>query len=272
MNPTQAAAGERRGDLLKDGAIVITGAGAGIGRATAYACAAEGAAVVVGDINLASAQETVETLVQAGGRALACEGDVADPAHHEALARTCVAEWGRLTGWVNNAALSGGGALGELDDDAWQQIQAVSLGGVFAGCRSALAQMGPAGGGAIVNVSSTAGMGAEPGLAAYGAAKAGVISLTRSAAVEYAAAGVRVNCVAPGPIDTPGLRGWVEEFPGGRAAFEAQIPQARLGRPEEIAQTIVFLLSPRASYVNGAVLVADGGIHARLASPRPHPS
>ncbi len=255
--------------LLAGGAVVITGAGSGIGQATARVCAREGAALVVGDLDAARAREAAEGIVLDGGRAIPITGDVADPATHAALADACLAEFGALTGWVNNAAFAGGAALVDTDDEAWQRVQAVTLGGPFQGCRSAIAAMRARGGGAIVNIASGAGLGAEPGLSAYGAAKAGVIALTRSAAVEYAAEGIRVNCLAPGPIDTPGLAGWVEAFPGGRAGFEAQIPQRRLGRPEEMAETIAFLLSDRASYINGAVLVADGGIHARLASPRP---
>ncbi|MDG2335556.1 MAG: SDR family oxidoreductase [Myxococcota bacterium] len=256
--------------ILAGGAVVITGAGSGIGQATARVCAREGAALVVGDLDAARAAETAQGIARAGGRAVPIAGDVADSATHAALAEACLAEFGTLSGWVNNAAFAGGSALVDTDDEAWQRVQAVTLGGTFQGCRRAIAAM--PGGGAIVNIASGAGLGAEPGLSAYGAAKAGVIALTRSAAVEYAAQGVRVNCLAPGPIDTPGLAGWVDAFPGGRAGFEAQIPQRRLGRPEEMAETIAFLLSSRASYINGAVLVADGGIHARLASPRPDPS
>ena len=257
--------------LLAGEVVVITGAGAGIGRATAYACAAEGACVVVGDIEAEAAGATVETILAEGGRATAVEGDVADPQTHRNLAQASQGTFGGLSGWVNNAADAGSGTLTETDDATWQRIQSVTLGGVFLGCRQALEAMGKGGGGAIVNISSGAGLAAEPGLAAYGAAKAGVIALTQSAAVESAALGIRVNCVAPGPILTAGLSGWMDAFPGGREAFEAQIPQQRLGRPEEIAQVVVFLLSSRASYVNGAMLPADGGIRARLASPRPYP-
>lgn len=266
---SERALAPSRGGLLERGAVVITGAGSGIGEATAQACAAEGAGVLVGDIDAAAAEKAAEAITRSGGRAQALAGDVADPASHEAFAEACGEAFGALTGWVNNAAWSGGGLLAEVDSEDWERIQAVTLGGVFHGCRSAIARMRAGGGGAIVNVSSGAGLAAEPGLSAYGAAKAGVQSLTRSAAVEYASAGIRVNCVAPGPIDTPGLAAWLQAFPGGRPAFEAQIPQGRLGQPEEMAQAIVFLLSPRASYINGAVLVADGGMRARLASPRP---
>ena len=272
MSPARDRTGDPpAGGLLKGGAVVVTGAGSGIGRACALACAAEGASVVVGDIDDALALATAESIAQRGGQARHHPGDVAESATHEALAQVCAGDFGKITGWINNAAFSGGALLGETTDEDWQRIQAVTLGGVFQGCRSAITRMIETGGGAIVNIASSAGLAAEPGLAAYGAAKAGVFSLTRNAAVEYAGHGIRVNAISPGPIDTPALGPWLEAFPGGRSAFEAQIPQGRLGRPEEIAQSAVFLLSDRASFINGAALVADGGIHARLASPRSLP-
>lgn len=270
MSPDRDLAKAGRG-LLEGGSVVVTGAGSGIGRACALACAAEGAAVVVGDIDERSAIATAESIAESGGQARHHRGDVAESATHEALAQLCVRDFGKITGWVNNAAFSGGALLGETGDEDWQRIQEVSLGGVFRGCRSAITRMIDGGGGAIVNISSSAGLAAEPGLAAYGAAKAGVFSLTRNAAVEYAARGIRINAISPGPIDTPALGEWLEAFPGGRSAFEAQIPQGRLGKSEEIAQAAVFLLSDRASFINGAALVADGGVHARLASPRALP-
>ncbi len=272
MSPARDRIGDPpAGDLLKGGAVVVTGAGSGIGRACALACAAEGASVVVGDIDDALALATAESIARRGGQARHHRGDVAESATHEALAEICSRDFGKISGWINNAAFSGGALLGETTDEDWQRIQAVTLGGVFQGCRSAITRMIESGAGAIVNIASSAGLAAEPGLAAYGAAKAGVFSLTRNAAVEYAGQGIRVNAISPGPIDTPALGPWLEAFPGGRSAFEAQIPQGRLGRPEEIAQSAVFLLSDRASFINGAALVADGGIHARLASPRSLP-
>ena len=259
----------RKGSLLENHAVVITGAGSGIGRATAYACAAEGAAILAADITPETAEETARTIEAAGGRAIARMGDVADPAACDLFASECSDTLGRLTGWVNNAAYTAAAPLTETSNEDWLKVQSVTLGGVFHGCRSAIRSMVKSGGGSIVNISSGAGLAAEPLLSAYGAAKAGVIALTQSTAVEYAASGIRANCIAPGPIDTPGMSDWADAFPGGRSAFEAQVPQQRLGRPEEIAWAVVFLLSPRASYVNGTCLEVDGGIRARLAGPRP---
>ena len=260
----------RIGDLLINHPVVVTGGGSGIGRATAYACAAEGACVLVADLNGDTAEETAQQINAAGGQAIARAGDVGQSAACEAFASECVTEWGRVRGWVNNAAYTGGAApFLETSDEEWEKMQAATLGGVFYGCRTAIRYMLESGGGAIVNISSGAGLAAEPVLSAYGAAKAGVASLTRSAAVEYAGQGIRANCIAPGPIDTPGMSDWADAFPGGRHAFESQVPQQRLGRPEEIAAAVVFLLSARASYVNGIVMEVDGGIRARLAGPRP---
>ena len=248
--------------------MVVTGAGSGIGRACALRFAAVGARVVVSDLVEARAAAVAQEI----GRAedvIALQCDVAKPDQVDAMAAACVEGFGGLAGWINNAAHPGGGLLAETTNEEWEQIQAVTLGGVFYGIRAALRPMLAAGSGSIVNISSGAGIASEPAIGPYGAAKAGVIALTKSAAVENAGSGVRVNCIAPGPIDTPGMAGWVDQFPGGRAGFEAQIPQGRLGRPEEMANVALFLLSDESSYVNGALIPADGGVSARLGSPRP---
>lgn len=251
---------------LEGRAVVITGAGAGIGRACALRFAREGARVVVSDIDLARARAVATELGRPGG-AIALQCDVANSDQVDAIAAACVAGFGGLYGWVNNAAYPGGGLLAQTSNEEWERIRSVTLDGTFHGIRAALGPMLEAGRGSIVNVSSGAGLAAEPALGPYGAAKAGVIALTRSAAIENARAGVRVNCIAPGPIDTDGMAGWVDRFPGGRAGFEAQIPQGRLGRPEEMADLALFLLSDESSFINGAVIAADGAVSARLASP-----
>jgi NAD(P)-dependent dehydrogenase (short-subunit alcohol dehydrogenase family) len=252
---------------LEGRAIVVTGAGAGIGRACALCCVAAGARVVVSDIDLARA-EAVAAEIARPGDAIALHCDVANSDQVNAMAAACVQGFGSLDGWVNNAAHPGGGLLAQTPNEEWERIRAVTLDGVFYGIRAALGPMLEAGRGSIVNISSGAGLAAEPAIGPYGAAKAGVIALTRNAAVENARAGIRVNCIAPGPIDTEGMAGWLEQFPGGRAGFEAQIPQGRLGRPDEMAKVVLFLLSDESSFVNGAILPADGAVSARLASPR----
>lgn len=251
---------------LEDRGVVVTGAGAGIGRACALRFAEEGAQVVVSDIDLARAEAVVAELGSSTAIAMAC--DVAVPDQVDELAAACVENFGALRGWVNNAAHPGGGLLSQTSNDDWERIQAVTLGGCFYGLRAALSRMLPAGTGSIVNISSGAGLAAQPTLGPYGAAKAGVIALTKSAAIENAAAGVRVNCIAPGPIDTPGMSGWIARLPGGRLAFESQLPQRRLGSPDEIANLALFLLSDESSYINGETIAADGAVSAQLASPR----
>src|SRR5262249_43994510 len=153
---------------------------------------------------------------------------------------------GRLDVLVNNAALPIPGSVEATSAEDWRRVFAVTLDGTFNGTRFAIPLMARQGGGAIVNVASGAGLGGEPGLAAYAAAKAAVINLTRTAAVENAARGVRVNVICPGPIETPPLLGFLGVWPGGRAAFERQIPARRLGRPEEIAAVALFLASDEA--------------------------
>lgn len=255
------------GERLRDKVALVTGAGSGIGRACALRFAAEGATVFVNDVRADAAAAVVKEIEAAGGRAHAVPGDVADPRQVEEMVASAT-RGGRLDVLVNNAAAPHGALVEDTTDEAWRTVQSVTLDGVFHGVRAALRPMRAQGGGSIINVASGAGLGGEVMLGAYGAAKAAVINLTQTAAVENARHGVRVNAICPGPIETPPLLAWVDHVPGGRAAFVAQIPQRRLGRPEEIASVAVFLASDEASYVNGAVLVADGGVAARTAAPR----
>jgi 3-oxoacyl-[acyl-carrier protein] reductase len=155
----------------------------------------------------------------------------------------------------------------DLSDDAYLGDVALNQHSVFYGIRAALRVMVPRGRGSIVSTASAAGLGAVPGLSAYGSAKAAVIMLTRCAAIEYAHTGVRVNAIAPGSMGTPAFAQWLDSKPVGLAGYEAQIPQNRLGRPEEIADAVAWLASDESSYVNGAVIPVDGGCWAKLASP-----
>ena len=246
---------------------IVTGAGSGIGRAIALRFAGEGAAVVVNDLVADSAQRVVKEIEAAGGRAQPFPADVSDPRQVEALVREAVARFGRLDVLVNNAAAVVPGAVEALSDADWRRTQSVTLDGVFYGMRAAIPVMAAQGGGSIVNISSGAAVAGEPGLGAYGAAKAAIVNLTQTAAVENAARGVRINTILPGPIETPPLLAAVEAT-GGRAGWERQIPCGRLGRPEEMASVALFLASDEASYVHGAALVADGGVAARTNSPR----
>jgi len=255
------------GDRLRGKVAIVTGAGSGIGRATAIRFAAEGAKVVVNDLDADAATRVTKAIESAGGIAVAFPADVADPRQVEALIREATSRFGRLDVLVNNAAAVIPGPLESIGDADWRRSQAVTLDGVFYGIRAALPVMAAQGGGAIINIASGAAVAGEPGLAAYGAAKAAVVNLTKTASVENAARGVRVNTILPGPIETPPLLAAVEAT-GGRAGWERQIPCGRLGRPEEMAAVALFLASDEASYVHGAAIIADGGVAARTNSPR----
>ena len=246
---------------------IVTGAGSGIGRASARKLAGEGALVVVNDIVAATADRTVDEIRAAGGRAESHAGDVTVRADVDALVDGAVERHGRLDVLHNNAGGATTLPILEMTDERFVHDIELNLHSVFFGIRAALRVMVPQGHGSIVSTSSGAGLGAVPGLSAYGAAKAAVIMLTRNAAVEYAHTGVRINAIAPGSMGTPAFAQWLDTMPIGLAGYEAQIPQHRLGRADEIADAVCWLASDESSYVNGAVIPVDGGCWAKLASP-----
>ena len=256
------------GNRLSGKVAVVTGAGSGIGRACALRFAAEEAKVVVSDVRAEAASAVAKEIEAAGGVASAHPADVADSRQVDGLVERAFGLHGRLDVLVNNAASPHGALLAQTSDEDWRRVQSVTLDGVFHGIRAALSRMVPQGSGSIINVSSGAGLGGEFMLGAYGAAKAGVVNLTQTAAIENARAGVRVNVICPGSIATPPLLAWVDHVPGGRPAFERQIPMGRIGAAEEIAHMALFLASDEASYVTGGIFVVDGGVQARCASPR----
>ena len=242
---------------------LITGAGSGIGRATALAFAAGGASVVVSDVNEAGGQETVELVRQAGGEAIFIGADVSKPDEVEALVRESVRHFGRLDIAVNNAGI--GGAWARTADyplDDWARVLAVNLSGVFYCMQQEIRQMLVQGGGAIVNVASIAGIRALANAPAYTASKHGVIGLTRTAAQEYARQKIRVNAVCPVFTRTPLFQGMIE----GNARLEERllgnIPARRFGEAEEIADAILWLCSEGAGFVTGQALNIDGGLTA----------
>lgn len=247
--------------LLEGKVGLVTGAGSGIGRATALCFAREGARVAVVDWQPESAQETVALIRGEGFEAEAFLADVSEEAAVEAMVRDVVARFGRLDCASNNAALGAGfHATTELDRARWDRCLAVTLTGVWLCLKYEIPAMLASGGGAIVNISSLSGIKGQVRQAAYAAAKGGVIALTKTAAAEFATRGIRVNSVAPGGIATPGIASYFEANPGIRDATVAVHAMRRLGQPREIADAVAWLCSDRASFVTGEVVSVDGGI------------
>jgi NAD(P)-dependent dehydrogenase (short-subunit alcohol dehydrogenase family) len=239
---------------------IVTGGGSGLGRATARELAAAGARVVVADRSADAADAVVAEIVTAGGEAVGLIADVTDPDACVAIVAACVDAYGRLDVAVNNAGTTGTpGSVIDYPLDAWRATMAVNLDGVFFSLRAELAVMIPAGSGAIVNVASGAGLVGFAGLPAYVASKHGVVGLTRSAAIECAPRGVRVNCVCPGSARTPMLEGFMGGDPKVERMMAASAPIGRLATPEEIAHAIVWLCTDDASYMVGHALAVDGG-------------
>lgn len=237
--------------------VLITGAATGIGRATALAFAAAGAAVVIGDVDQ-RAQATADDIVAAGGRAVFQKTDVTSSAEVKALVDRAVAEFGSLDVAFNNAGLLPPTApLAEQAEEDWHRIMAVDVTGVFLGMKHQLAHMAGAGHGVIVNTASVAGIRADPGMAPYVAAKHAVVGLSRAAAVDYATLGIRVNAIAPGLVRTPMTQRWLDD-PAMRDAVLADSPIGRAAEPEDIAGLVLFLASDHAGIITGAVYPVDG--------------
>jgi meso-butanediol dehydrogenase/(S,S)-butanediol dehydrogenase/diacetyl reductase len=244
----------------------VTGGGTGIGAATAELFGREGALVVVCGRRRAPLLAVVKRIASAGGRAEAHALDVSDEAAVAGLVRETARRHGRLDVLVNNAFQMVAAPIAEMTTADWHACFRVTLDATFFAIRAALPVMSASGGGAIVNVSSTAGHAGQAYLAGYASAKAALENLTRTAAVEGAPAGVRVNAVAPGVIATEGTEA-AFSAPAARRAMERLIPLGRFGRPDEVAAPILWLASDEASFVTGAVIVADGGQRASLGAP-----
>ena len=240
---------------------IVTGGGSGIGAAVAKELAAEGASVVVSDINLEGAQRTVDAIVAAGGTASPFAANTATPEDNEKTVQYAVDTYGALHLAVNNAGIGAAPQkIGDYDVAAWDRVRAIDLDGVFYGLRYEIPAMLAAGGGAIVNMASVLGVVGIAENAAYVTAKHGLAGLTKVAALEYSAQGVRTNAVGPGFIDTPLLRNSMTQDEV--AALEHQHATGRLGTDTEVAALVLFLLSDRASFITGSYHLVDGGYSA----------
>ena len=252
---------------IHDGKVaLVTGGASGIGRATAVAMAREGARVAVADRSEESAAATVALINAAGGQAIAIGGDVTREADVAAMVARTIAAFGRLDCAFNNAGIApaavgpGGQRVHELSQDSFDKMLVVNLTGVFLCLKHEIAQMlAQGGGGAIVNTASIAGLIGLRTSSHYVAAKHGVVGLTKSAAMEYAPDGIRVNCVNPGYITTPMTK---ETMEARGAEILAKVPMGRMGEPEEIAEAVVWMCSDKASFMTGAAQVVDGGYYA----------
>ena len=243
---------------------LVTGGSSGIGRATALLFAKEGAKVVVADVTVSGGEETVQMIKAAGGDAIFVKADMAKAAEVEAMVQKTVATYGRLDCAHNNAGIEGTTKkTHDYDEADWDRVIAINVKGVWLCMKYQIPQMLKQGSGAIVNTASGAGLLGVPQMPAYVASKHAVVGLTKTAALEYAKAGIRVNAVCPGVIKTPMVDRMTNLRPGRMERMAAAEPIGRMGKPEEIAAAVVWLCSDASSFVTGLPMPVDGGITAQ---------
>jgi NAD(P)-dependent dehydrogenase (short-subunit alcohol dehydrogenase family) len=250
---------------MRDRVVLVTGSASGIGRATAELLAGMGAAVVASDIDADAGEAAATALAATGARVRFVAADVAEEGGVAAVVAEATSAFGRLDAAANCAGVGAGHATThEYPVDVWDRIVAVNLRGTWLSMRAEVEAMLAAGaGGAIVNVSSTLGLRGSPFGSPYSASKHGVLGLTRTAAIEYAPHGIRVNAVCPGAIDTPMMDETFARFPGFREALTGFVPMGRMGAAGEVAAAIAWLCSDAASFVTGEALTVEGGLLAR---------
>jgi NAD(P)-dependent dehydrogenase (short-subunit alcohol dehydrogenase family) len=246
---------------LKDKVAIVTGAASGNGQAIALQFAKEGANIVVADVNETSGRETAAMIQEQGGEAIVTATEVTSATDIEDMVQAACRQFGRLDILVNNAGISPAGRVTDISEAEWDLCLNVDLKSVFLGCKYAIPVMIEAGGGSIINIAGTLGLMAMPQKAAYCAAKAGVINLTRQMAIDYGADNIRLNCVCPGFVDTP-LNAGVP--PEARQRIFSRLPIPRAAQANEIAQAALYLAGDESLYVTGSCLLVDGGQMARV--------
>lgn len=250
--------------IFRGKSALVTGAAAGIGYATGKMFAEAGASVALVDANREAVSKAAESIAAAGHHAVALECDVSNEAQVEQVVRNAVSIFGRLDVACNNAGIQVAAVeMADAMGTDFDHLISINLRGVWNCMKYELTQMRQQGEGSIVNVSSTNGLIGNPGLGAYTASKHAVIGLTRSAALDYARKGIRVNAVCPGAVHTPMIERAIAAYPDAMKTVIESIPLERLGRPEEIASAVLWLSSPQASFAIGSVVVIDGGYTAR---------
>lgn len=251
---------------LQDRVALITGAGSGIGRATALRLAEEGARIVAVDRNAQGGQETVALVQEKHGEAIFVQADVSQEADVRRMVEVAVQTYGRLDILFNNAAIQVFGTIPETPESDWDKVMDVNLKGVYLGCKHAIPHMIANGGGSIINTASILGLVGDPMLPAYGATKGGILAMTAAMAQAHGRQNIRVNCICPGDVATPLVLEYFDQQPDPAAArkqVESEYALGRIAQPEEIANVVLFLASDESSFITGTYIIVDGGVTSK---------